>query len=59
MTRKGAWLLTPALVFMLLVSTGCTTGTAGVSAAVDAVTIVSPEDATETERLAANGQRQI
>lgn len=59
MTRKGTWLLTVALVFILLVSTGCTTSAVGVSPAVDAVTIVSPEDATEAERLAADGQRQI
>ena len=41
MTKKNAWLSTVALVFMLLVSTGCTPGTADVSVAVDAVTIVS------------------
>ena len=58
MTKKNAWLSTVALVFMLLVSTGCTPGTADVSAAVDAVTIVSPKDATEAEHLAAKEIRR-
>ncbi len=58
MTKKNAWLSTVALVFMLLVSTGCTPGTADVSVAVDAVTIVSPKDATEAEHLAAKEIRR-
>jgi hypothetical protein len=58
MMRKSTSLLTEALVFMLLVSTGGTIGTVSASAAGDAVTIVSPKDATETERLAAKEIRR-
>jgi len=54
MTKKSTWLLIPALVFMLLISIP----TADVSGAVDAVTIVSPEGATEAERLAAKEIRR-
>lgn len=58
MTRKNAWLSTAALVFMLLVSTGCTPGEADAWVAVDAVTIVSPKDATKAEHLAAKEIRR-
>ena len=50
--------LTLASIFMLLISTGCHKTAANMSAAVDMVTIISPQDATVTERLAAKEIRR-
>ncbi|MHC4460541.1 MAG: malectin domain-containing carbohydrate-binding protein [Planctomycetota bacterium] len=58
MARKDTRLLILTLVVTLLISTGCTPGEANVWGALDSVTIVSPEDATKTERLAAKEIRR-
>jgi len=58
MARKDSRLLILTLVFTLLISTGCTPGEADLLGTLDALTIVSPADATKTERLAAKEIRR-